>query len=81
MIGEIGIAYQRADAQSAVCGWHDFIQRQPIDVDDAHRRFDVALHQIEQIGAAGETPRRRLAQIENGFVDRTGAYVIEGLHR
>jgi hypothetical protein len=42
--------------------------------------FDVAFHQVEQIGPACETTRRRLAQVEDRFINGTCAYVIEGLH-
>ena len=52
--GEIGVAHQRADAQPALGRRLDRVERQPVHVDEVRRRFDLQLHQVEQVGAAGD---------------------------
>ena len=54
MIGKIGVAHERADAQPAARRIFDLPQRQPRDVDQLYRLLDIHLHQIDQIGAAGD---------------------------
>ncbi len=51
---EICVAHQRSDAQSTFRSRFDLIEREPVDVDEMLRRFDLELHEIEQIGAAGD---------------------------
>ena len=53
VIGEVGIAHQGADAQPAFGRVLDLVQRKPRDVDQLARLFDVHLHQVDQIGPAG----------------------------
>ena len=51
---KIGVAHQRADAQPAFgCGL-DLVELKTVHVDQMRRRLDLELHQIEQIGAAGD---------------------------
>ena len=52
--GEIGVAHQRADAQPALGRRFDLVEREAVDVDQMRRRFDLELHQVEQVGAAGD---------------------------
>ena len=52
VIGEIGIRHERADPQSSVGGLFDGLERQPRNVDQPCRPFDVLFHQVDQIGAA-----------------------------
>ena len=54
VIGEIGVAHERPDAQATARRVFDLLQRQPRDVDHFRRPFDIHLHQIDQIGAAGD---------------------------
>jgi len=54
---QVSIADQRADAQSALWRRFDPVEAQMIDVDQVGRRFDLELHQVEQIGAAGNEAR------------------------
>ena len=61
MIGEIGIRHERADAHTAVRGFLDLVQRQPRDVDQPRGPFDIFLHQVDQVGAAGDEFRARVA--------------------
>ena len=51
---EVAVAHQRADAQAAVGGVLDPVERQTVDVDEVCGRLDLDLHQVEQVGAAGE---------------------------
>ena len=54
VIGEVGIRNERADAQAAIRRLLDGLERQARNVDQPRRPFDVFLHQIDQIGAAGD---------------------------
>ena len=60
--GEIGVADQRADAQAAVRRRLDLVEAEAVDVDQVRRRLDLELHQIEQVGAAGDELRARRAR-------------------
>ncbi len=53
---EIAVANQRADTQAASGSLFDLVERQPVDVDEFRWRLDLELHQVEQIGAAGDDP-------------------------
>ena len=52
--GEIAVRHQRADPQAAPRRFLDGLERQPRDVDQPRRTFDVLLHQIDQVGAASD---------------------------
>ena len=52
--GEIRVAHQRADAQAAVGRRLDLVERQPVHVDEVRGRLDLELHQVEQVGSAGD---------------------------
>ena len=54
VIGEVGVRHQRADAQAAVIGLLDAFERQVRNVDQPRWPLDVFLHQIDQVGAAGD---------------------------
>ena len=60
MPGEIGIRHQRADAQAAVPGFFHCLEWQSRDVDQPRRTFNILLHQVEQVGAAGDELCRRI---------------------
>ena len=62
VIGEVGVRHQRADAQAAVRGFLDGLERQPRNVDQPRRPFDILLHQVDQVGAAGNEFRRRIGR-------------------
>ena len=55
-------------------------QIQAADIDELLRRFDLELHQIEQIGAAGDEFCRRPAGLHDGRFRRIDAGVIEAFH-
>ena len=79
--GEIGVAHQRADAQAAVGRRFDLVERQSVDVDQMRRRFDLELHQIEKIGAAGNEFGAGDARGRGGSLGgRVRALVGEGFH-
>ena len=48
MVRQIRIADHRANRQAAVGKRFDFVERQPIDVDQRLRLLDIQLHQIDQ---------------------------------
>jgi hypothetical protein len=54
VIGEIGVAHECPDKQATIRRVFDLLQRQARDVDHLRRPFDIHLHQINQIGAAGD---------------------------
>ena len=56
---KIAVGHQRADAQAAVVHVLDIGQRQAADVDELLRRFDLQLHQIEEICPASDEAGRR----------------------
>ncbi|MNF74489.1 hypothetical protein D3C84_565230 [compost metagenome] len=72
--GEVGVAHQGADSQAAFgCGF-DSVQGQVVDVDQLRRRLDVQLHQVQQVGAAGDEARAiDLGGERGGFGRRLGA--------
>ena len=78
MIGEVGIRHERADAHAAVRGLLDLVQRQPRDVDQPRGAFDILLHQVDQVGAAGDEFRRRIGgDLPHRVGDVVGARVLE----
>ena len=81
VVRQIGIAHQRADPDAAVGQPLDPVEpRQAVDVDETARAGDAALHQIEQVGAAGEIGGARLGGGRDGLGDRRGPDVIEAVH-
>jgi hypothetical protein len=54
-VGEIGVAYQRADPQGAIGQSLDAVEPGNMaDVDDALGARGTDFHQVEQIGARGK---------------------------
>ena len=80
--GQVGVAHQRADAQAALRRRLDLVERQAVDVDQVRGRLDLQLHQVEQVGAAGDELARRAcaATAAAASAGRCGALVGEGLH-
>ena len=78
--GKIAVAHHRADAQPAIAGIFDPREVKPVDVDQVHWRFDLELHQIEQIGTARDDSGVRLGGSGGGLRWRAGALIGEGLH-
>ena len=80
-MGEVAVAHQGADAGGAVRERLDAVEAGQVrDVDEAVRADDVALHQVEQVGAAAEhdgAVRRRSRDRVGGG---RGAVIIEALH-
>ena len=54
MPGEIGVRHQRADPQAPAFGFLHPVERQPRNIDQPGRTFDIRLHQVDQVGAAGD---------------------------
>lgn len=79
--GKIRIADQGADTQTPFPRGFDPVQTQSVDIDEMCRRLDLQLHEVQEIGAAGDEfraicggrgPRRRS--------DRRDALVTESSH-
>jgi hypothetical protein len=81
VIGEIGVAHQGADAQTAVRSAFDLVQRQPVNVDHLCGAFDIHLHQVDKIGAAGDEFCRRIArELTHRVRNIAGARIFEVDH-
>lgn len=79
MPGQFGVADQGPDQQAAGGRPADVAQRQAGDVDEPPGPGDVFLHQVEQVGAAGDVARLRTGQAQRLFdVGRFG--IGEGRH-
>ena len=59
----------------------DLVEREAVHVDQMRRRLDLQLHQVEQVGAAGDELGARDARGgRGGLGGRLRALVGEGLH-
>lgn len=82
MPGQVGIAHQRAHVEAAAFGDAHLAQRQVRDVDQPRRPGDAFLHEVEQIGAAGDEARAVHAANGAQRIGRIGgAVVLERIHR
>jgi hypothetical protein len=76
-----GIPNQSADAQSALRGWLDLVQTKILKVDKMAGRFDLQLHQIEEVGAASDKfGARLLSHNQCRMGGAFGALIGEGFH-
>nr|GEU28231.1 hypothetical protein [Tanacetum cinerariifolium] len=73
---QVGIAHQGADAQATVCRGLDAVEGQAVDIDQVGWRLDLELHQVQQVGAAGDEARAGGAGDGLGGVRRSGGAVI-----
>ena len=65
----------------AAGGLLDLVERQPRDVDQLGRPLDIHLHQIDQIGAAGDEFRARArGHLAHRVGDVAGARILEADH-
>src|SRR5262249_35797264 len=81
MVSQIAVAHERADAQRPI--GHDLDPaepRQPGDVDETLWPADAALHEIQQIGAAGEKGCLPLGGCRNRFGDARWTDIVEAVH-
>jgi hypothetical protein len=75
---KIGVAHECPDAQPAVGGLRNLVEAGPGHIDQMAGRLDPQLHQIQQIGAAGDElgtgcfggPCRGLVWIARAFVGK-----------
>ena len=75
---KIAVGDERANAQAALSGLLDDLERQVRDVDEPRGAGDALLHQVDQIGAAGNEPRRRIvSNLAHGIGDIAGAGIGE----
>ena len=71
----------RPAAQTAFRRGFDFIQAEPVHVDQMRRRLDFEFHEVEKIGAAGDEFRARHAMgRRRGFLRCLRALIGEGFH-
>ena len=81
VIGEIGIGHERADAQAPVRRLLDGLERQARDVDQLRRARHLVLHQVDQVGAAGDEFRSRIGcNLSHGVGDVGCPRVLEVDH-
>ena len=81
VIGEIGIAHQRADAHRPILQPVDTVEAgQAGNIDEPFRPRDADLHQVDEIGAAGEIGGAELAALGNGLSQACGSEEIEAVH-
>src|SRR5580693_8004639 len=60
--GQVGVAYQRSDAQPSVRGGFNLVEAEAVYVDEMLWRFDLELHQVEQVGASRDEFGVRVAR-------------------
>src|SRR6202043_3567841 len=78
---QVGVAYQRSDAQPAVRGGFNLVEAEAVDIDEMLWRFDLELHQVEQVGAARDEFCIRVAgRRSRCFSGRFRAFVGKGFH-
>jgi hypothetical protein len=77
---KVGVADQRADTQAAFRGVFDLVERQTVDVDQGRWCLHLQLHEIEQVGAAGNELDAGFARRDSCIRDRLRAPVGEGFH-
>ena len=81
MTGQGGVGHQGSDPEPALLRILDAVQPEVLNIDQMVRRLDLQLHQIEQIGPAGdEFGARTRRHRRRGFGGRAGAFVGEGPH-
>ena len=82
VVGEIAVGNERADAQAAVCGLLDRLERQMGDVDQPRGARDILLDEIDQVRAAGDEPSSGVGRdLAHRIGDVARAAVIEIVHR
>ena len=81
VVCQIGIRHQRPDPQASAIGLVDGRQRQPGDIDQPGRPLDIVLHQVDQVGAAGDEPGGRIRpDLTDGLGDIGRAGIGEPVH-
>ncbi|CAM5241236.1 hypothetical protein STENM327S_05266 [Streptomyces tendae] len=81
MGGEVAVGDGGADAQAAVRGLLDAVQGEFSDVDEPGGALDAGLHQVDEVGAAGEEAGVRVGGEQgDGAGDVFGALVSEFPH-
>src|SRR5471032_3332086 len=78
---QVGVSYQCSDSQTTLRRGFNPVKSKAIDVDQVRRRLDVQLHQVQQIGAAGNDLRAvDLRRQCRGFGLGLGARIGKGSH-
>jgi hypothetical protein len=79
--GEIAVRHQSADAQAAVFGLLDPVERQMGDVDQPRRLRDMLLDEVDDVGAAGNEFRLRVScDLANGIGNVRRPRIAEIVH-
>ena len=81
IVGDGGIARERADAQAAIGKRLDLLQGKGIDIDDRVRVRHVVFHEVDKVGAAGQELRPgACGKRGHGIRDGFGAGIGKGFH-
>jgi hypothetical protein len=81
VISEIGIGHERADAEPAGCSWLDLVQGKLRDIDQLRWPLDIHLHQVHQIGSAGDEFRAgACAHLAHSVRHIAGAGIMKADH-
>src|SRR3546814_2289721 len=59
---QIAIADQCPDPEAAIGRVFDFVKIQPVDIDQVRWRFDLQLHEVQQVGPPGDEARARRSE-------------------
>jgi hypothetical protein len=79
--GQVGVAHQRADAQAAFGVGSILSSARPLTSTRCGRRLDLQLHQVQQVGAAGDELGAGLrATAAAASAGELRAFVGEGFH-
>src|ERR1700753_2337200 len=80
MPGQVAVADQRADPQPSGFRVLDRLEREPVDIDDARRASHVVLHEVDEVGAAGQYLNARAGKGRDRVSHGFGTDVIEPVH-
>ena len=81
VIGDIGVGHESTDAQPSCSGLLNVVQGQTGDVDELRWALDIILHQVEEVGAAGNELGGRIGRdFAHGLGDASGADIGEVHH-
>ncbi len=81
VVSEVGVADERSDPHAAVGKVLDAVEiGKAADVDKPARAANVALHQVQKVGAGGQIGGARFRGSRDGFSNRCRPHVVEGLH-
>ena len=82
MISDIAVGDQRSDTYTATRQIGNFMKVQSIQVDQSGRVYHRILHQVDEIGSAGDELCTLTAACDlRGFANSRSAYILEVIQR